>query len=269
MWCGNCQQDVPAVAALGAGTVHCARCQQNLSRKAIADVADAGISLDDPKAMVDSRQNPIASAHATESARRIQKLGRTLRSARSLATTRQPSSPLLRFDPANASPADLARRTQTTAATATAAVRKQTASQQPTAKETTHRGSQGVAWFVALLGATILGTGLGLCGWSLLGDRPDLWDWALFATLGGQGLLIVGLVLLLANLWTAARMAASRQQTLHHELRKLQRTADAIAGERGAGAANFYADLSRGASPELMLANLRGQIDQLSSTLTS
>jgi hypothetical protein len=38
---------------------------------------------------------------------------------------------------------------------------------------------------------------------------------------------------------------------------------------RSGGAPAFYADLVRGASPQVMLANLKGQIDQLATRIGS
>lgn len=118
---------------------------------------------------------------------------------------------------------------------------------------------------LALTGAMSLGAGLGLLFWSLTRDLPELWSWGISATLGGQGLMIIGLIQLLANLWGANREAAGTLRGVQHELRRLGRTTESLVGNRNTGAAIFYADLARGASPGVLLANLKSQVDALSA----
>lgn len=120
---------------------------------------------------------------------------------------------------------------------------------------------------MASVGATAIGLGIGLGAWSLIGGRPELWNPALAAAIGGQGLLIVGLMQLLASLWNAARAASGKLSLMHDELRRLRRHADDAAGRNHATAAAFYADLAQNASPDQMVGNLRGQLDQLASRL--
>lgn len=127
--------------------------------------------------------------------------------------------------------------------------------------------TQVAAWLIGAVGASAIGLGIGLGGWSLIGDRPELWNPALAAAIGGQGLLIVGLMQLLASLWNAARAASGKLSLMHDELRRLRRHADDAAGRNHATAAAFYADLARDASPDQMVGNLRGQLDQLASRL--
>ena len=266
MWCGHCQQDVPAVAAQGGEIVHCARCQQPLDKPAFAVVDDAGIALDPQQPTAACCDNPLKSPSQIETSRRNREIGRRLRTARSSANHRGDEMQFLRFDPASSSA--MHQRTNTAnAATLQAAVRRQTANQPAAAPIGEHRVSQFTAWLVAILGSASLGVGLGLIGWSIVGPRPDLWSWGLLATLGGQGLLIIGLVLLLGSLWTNARASTQRLQNLQSDLHRLHRAADAIAGDRSATAARFFGDLARAESPELLIANLYGQIDQLSTTI--
>ena len=126
---------------------------------------------------------------------------------------------------------------------------------------------QWVAWAMASLGALVLGLGLGLISWAILGERFDLWRPGLGATVVGQGLLIVGLLQILANLWRAGRQATWRLSQMHDELRRLRRTSEQAAGRHAATAAHFYADLARDAGPDVMMGNLQGQIDRLAARL--
>ena len=128
-------------------------------------------------------------------------------------------------------------------------------------------GGQIVAWLTVFAGVLILAGGIGLVGWSLSTTQMLYWNLAIGLTLGGQGLLIFGLVLAVSRLWRNSRYASGKLQDVHTRLGQLQNTADALAATRSGGAPAFYADLVRGASPQVMLANLKGQIDQLTSRI--
>jgi hypothetical protein len=54
---------------------------------------------------------------------------------------------------------------------------------------------------------------------------------------------------------------------MHARLSELQHTADALTAIRSGGAPAFYAELVRSASPQMLLSNLKGQLDQLATRL--
>lgn len=260
MWCSHCQQDVPAVAAAGDGRVQCARCQRPVARAAFPSGGGADGSVDATNAAA-SPADGFSAPRRLDADERYRRIGRTLRSAQRRAAPAKADGRMLRLDVAEASPltrqaARPLRPVATTPAT-------------QSAPRDQHRASQTIAWLITLTGAAVLGAGIGLIGWSLVGERPFLWDWGLFGTFAGQGLLVVGLTLLLANLWTNARLATGRLASLQNEVIKLQRSTEALTGDRTATATRFYADLARGASPELLVANLRGQLDELSASLAA
>ena len=126
-----------------------------------------------------------------------------------------------------------------------------------------------MAWFVVGLGAVGLIAGVGLIAWSLATAQMMYWNLALGLALGGQGMLILGLVLVVSRLWRSSRFAASKLQDVHARLGQLQHAADALTATRSVSAPAFYADLVRGASPQVLLANLKGQVDQLATQLSS
>jgi hypothetical protein len=128
------------------------------------------------------------------------------------------------------------------------------------------QGGQLAAWMFVATGGTALSCGLGAIVWSLTAGRADYWRPALGLTLAGQGLLILGLVLVVSRLWRNSRHVSGKLQEAQQQLGQLQRTADALAGQRGSAGA-FYADLARGGSPAMLVANLRGQVDQLATRL--
>jgi hypothetical protein len=256
------------------GTNHCicSRCQQIVRPPHTVQICEAGIALDEnPRvatmtALPAQTLAPPFTADDWELRRRNRELGRKLRhdlgrpqSHTSAAGLSSPSKLLLPenlFD-------DLRLGTSPSQIMPTAATPPR---QQPPSRRTD--GGQFLAWFTALVGASVLGTGLGSVGWSLTAGRADVWNLALGLTLMGQGLLIFGLVMIASRLWRNSRYASYKLIDVHAQLGQLQQTADALTAMRG-GAPAFYAELVRGASPQMLLANLKGQLDQLATRLGS
>jgi hypothetical protein len=143
-----------------------------------------------------------------------------------------------------------------------------TVSTTPPVRQSHSRAGQVMAWLVVASGTIVLLAGIGLIGWSLSAKQMQHWNLALSLTLGGQGALILGLVMVVSRLWRNSRYAASKLQEMHARLGQLQNTADTISAMRG-GAPAFYADLARGASPQMLLSNLKGQLDQLATRFGS
>jgi hypothetical protein len=128
---------------------------------------------------------------------------------------------------------------------------------------------QILSWLIVVAGAFTLLSGIGLVGWSLYANEIMYWNLALGLSLGGQGALILGLVLVVSRLWRNSRFATSKLQEVHVRLGQLQQTADVLTTMRAGGASAFYADLARGASPQVLLGNLKGQLDQLAARVST
>lgn len=64
-----------------------------------------------------------------------------------------------------------------------------------------------LAWALVCFGMMAFTFGTITAGWSLLGDRPDLWHIGLPTFLGGQAVLLLGLVLQLDGLWLSHHRA--------------------------------------------------------------
>jgi hypothetical protein len=250
----------------------CSRCQQIVRPPHAVQICEAGIALDEDPRIASAIAAPAASISppfATDDwdiRRRNRELGRKLRHDLGRPRTRSTASPItaasnlalpdnlfddLRLGTAPAlfppTQTDLARQSQ------------------PSRRG---EGGQFLAWLTALCGASVLGTGLGTVSWSLSAGRADVWNLALGLTLIGQGLLIFGLVLIAARLWRNSRYASHKLIDVHAKLGQLQQTADALTAMRS-GAPAFYAELVRGASPQMLLANLKGQLDQLATRLSN
>jgi len=255
MWCSHCQQDVPGLSHSASGRVACSRCQHVMrTNTPAATLCDGGIALDDLAAAAVSASPPkLDDWQSREQAR---KLGRALRRsavAPSLPLECPPNHPR-RLDP----PANLFDNI-------THPIMPAAVSQVPPAARRS-AGGQLAAWLIVVVGAAALCGGLGMIAWSLAANRTDFWNLALGLTVGGQGILIFGLVLVVSRLWRNSRYATGKLHDVHLRLGQVQRTADALAATRPSAPA-FYADLARGGSPAMLMANLKGQVEQLATQL--
>ena len=269
MWCSTCHQDTPSVAHAATGRIVCSRCQQPLqSRKvaAAAQICDEGIALDEQAA-------PVATPAATfrqddwPAQQRMRSVARELKRPNIAAKTSAgtPSLARHRFEP----PQDFFGQFAPTPLPSIAPAGTQAtpnAAQQAQNSES----SQIVAWLIVVAGILSLGSGLGLMAWSLSTKTMTYWNLGFGLTLGGQGTLILGLTLVVSRLWRHSRYAATKLQDVHSRLGQLQQTAEVLTTMRsGGGAPAFYAELARGASPHMLMTNLKGQLDQLATRLGS
>jgi hypothetical protein len=246
MWCRHCQQETPAIGLPGASGPRCSRCQRTSPSASESQPIAGPAPLDEGDEARRAIYRTLRSAHATISA------GEAARTFR-VDVAQTPLGEAL------AAPhrAPLRRMEHRAAAPVTPI---------PASAAFSTRG-QVLAWLLASAGAGCIGLGIGLGAWSLIGGQEDLWNPAVAAAIGGQGLLIIGLLQLLSSLWNAARHAAGKLSLMHDELRRLRRTAEEAAARNNPSAASFFADLAREAPAEMLLGNLRGQLDHLASRL--
>jgi hypothetical protein len=250
----------------------CARCQRPLRIKkpAYADkICDEGLALDDPSAAMAAAAPPM-SGLARHSRERVRQLSRELRRSGSGGPTTSIPSPLAsphagrRFEVPQNLFQGVAAATSPTFAPITAEP-----APFPSGRARRPDFGQIAAWLIVFAGVLTLVGGLGVLGWSLAIGDAAYWELALGLTLGGQGLLIFGLVLAITRLWRHSRYSANKLQEVTTRLGQLQHTADSLLAKNSSGAPAFYADLVRGASPQVLLANLKGQVDQLATRLGS
>jgi hypothetical protein len=260
MWCSNCQQDVPAIGGSGTTKLACSRCHATVRPPHAVGISEAGIALDDAVALELVDSQPPLMADDWQLRRRTRELGRKLRHDTTGTQRRvdtQQNSPQNLF-------AELAEKTASPIIDLDSYAKPTHSTKLP------HSGfGQFVAWLVTLIGFIALASGLGMIGWSIAHGGSEFWDHALALTLAGQGLLIFGLVLVVTRLWRNSRYASGQLQEVHTELGQLQRTAEALTAMRSGGSPAFYAELVRGASPQMLLTNLKGQLDQLATRLGS
>jgi hypothetical protein len=266
MWCSTCQQDTPGVTNATSGRIVCSRCQQPTQKRKSpysTRICDEGLALDDAATQA-SAPPATATPFRTDdwSARqRVRTAVRELRrpnpttahSPNRIAAERQ------RFD----LPQDLFGQIEHATTPTIATNAPQSFASDLAQKHSA--GGQVVAWLVVIIGVLALTGGVGLIAWSLSTAQMLFWNYAIGLAIAGQGTLIFGLVLVISRLWRSSRYSVAKLQDVHARLGQLQQSTETFAATRTGGAPAFYADLVRGASPHVMLANLKGQVDQLAT----
>lgn len=129
-------------------------------------------------------------------------------------------------------------------------------------------GLGGLAWAALSLGTMGLVCGGILLGWSIWTDRADLWAVGLPIALAGQIGLVVGLLCQLDRVWHDHRRAARKLDEVDQKLRDLRVTTAQLSTTHSSPATAFYCHLAGGAPPELLLGDLKSQLDLLAVQLS-
>ncbi|MBC7856216.1 MAG: hypothetical protein IAF94_22525 [Pirellulaceae bacterium] len=124
-----------------------------------------------------------------------------------------------------------------------------------------------LAWACLSLGVMALACGLVLIAWSLAGSRDDLWSIGLPLAVVGQGGLVIGLLLQQSGLWQSNQKTDETLTLLDDKLHDLAHTTTMLGTTRSTPAQSFYVHMAEGASPHLLLADLKGQLDLLAERL--
>jgi hypothetical protein len=120
-----------------------------------------------------------------------------------------------------------------------------------------------IAWTIVALGVSIFACGGILWIWSFAGDRPDLARFGLPLVLGGQAALILGLMLQLESLWQSTQQATQSLDVLDDRVAEITHATTLLGTTHSPSSASFYSHYAQGASPHLLLADLKGQLDLL------
>lgn len=254
MWCFQCRQDVPAQPSPTSGELCCPRCSAELRREA-AGVESAKAAAPEAAPPGDSAGCRFDSWECDEQLRHIQ---RRLHAGRDKQTGAQMQREIARFDPPHLAPSSwhapkaLPKPRQ-----------RKDRRRKPAAKPT---GS--LVWTALSVGTMVLVCGAILLLWAVLSDRGELWAIGLPTAIVGQVVLLVGLVLQIDRLWRDNRTAAAKLDRVDVQLHEL-RTTTTLMGTSGASPGSaFYAHMAGGASPHLLLNDLKGQLDLLAMRLS-
>lgn len=253
MWCKQCRQDVPGIASRGDGRVSCARCGYDLRLNAspshvagVEAIAEHGVDLSETKP---ASPAPIMADDWVLEAdlHRIKRLAGQNKATPSKTAALQNSAGTKVFAPIPAAFArPSARRPQT-----------------PAAAKPQRRPGSLASWLLVGLGLMALVCGAVLLAWGKWEARVDLWDMGLPIALAGQFGLLLGLVLQLDRLWRDSRQTAKQLDDVGEQLQDLNQAAAMLGTSHAPSAQAFYTHLAEGANPHLLLADLRGQLDQL------
>lgn len=137
----------------------------------------------------------------------------------------------------------------------------------PARRVAASRPSEGVlpllSWTALSLGIMALVCGGILLGWSAVSGRQDLWSIGMPIVLGGQVGLLVGLVLQLDRLWNDTRSTVVKLDHVDDQLRDLKTTTTMLGSGQESGGRAFYSHMVEGAGPQLLLSDLKSQLDLL------
>jgi len=255
MWCQACRQDVPAIAAGEEGRLCCARCGEAIASVLLVahaeQIADTGIDLSGEasdraeRSTGESIERPADLDHgALEEAARILKPESAQRFDAPHAPHAALAGPHFNMKPHHAPHPEPQADGRL---------------ERPRRK----RGTSLLAWLLLALGLMAFSCGAVLLGWSIYAGRADLWNLGVPLTLAGQFLLILGLVLNLDRLWKTNDENLTKLDEVEQRLVDLRNTTMLLGPGRGSASQNFYWHVAEGASPQILLSDLKGQLDML------
>ncbi|MBU4271080.1 MAG: hypothetical protein KKE86_16635 [Planctomycetes bacterium] len=251
MWCKDCRQDVPALLSGDKQTFCCPRCGGTLCAEHESKTGCQPVQ----RAENDTATGePPPCYDGWEMCEELSEIGRALRGAKrnerqSKAIYRRES---MRLDHPHA---DLP-------------LWHAPAAEQPSERRKSAADKRGAApsaltWLSLALGTTGFVCGGVLMGWSLVTGRQELWTIGVPVALVGQIALLVGLVLQLDRMWRDNRRAAAKLDNVDEQLRDLKTAATLLSTSQGPASTTFYSHFAGGAGPQLLLTDLKSQLDLL------
>jgi hypothetical protein len=268
MWCRQCQQDVPVLAPSDEGRSCCPRCGLDLGIVPVKRKPARACSHEyASRAALGSSATELDAWNAEEQLRHIERTLR-IRKKHHRRSAVDPIGKRTRIDathheiadPHHAKPSRSRFENSPDREPAHFAKRSKT-QQAPPARDSALLAF--LTWTATLLGAAaLLGGGIALAG-SILGSRPDYWNYGLPFAVGGQIVLLVGSALQLDRVWRAHRSAAEKLDDVDKEIHDLKTTAALLGMTHSPTASAFYAHFAGGANAQLLLADLKSQLDLL------
>lgn len=242
MWCAACQQDVPGVAvSANDPAVCCARCRKTLSRSAPSGA---------PKSVPFEDLPDFIELEDWEFAETIQEAERLVRNVQSdLSVTRPTQEPARR-------PRSSQRPRVRPEAQANSSV-----------DALPSKATQATPWLVLAIGLGVFVCGAALIVLSLVNQRPQLWQLGLPMVLGGQVAVLAVVIWQLDAVWNGNRATFVALHAMDEQLRQLRGEWTQLQQQGDAEEQTFYRHLAEGASPDVLLADLKDQIDVLSQHL--
>jgi hypothetical protein len=241
MWCAACQQDVPGVAAsAGEAAVCCARCGKTLAEGPAR--AKSKVPFEDLPEFVELEDWEFAET-IEQAARRVHNIAHDLQVGPQRRQRRDTPHSLR-------SPASSRLSSRTRAGS----------------KDQPNRSTNSTPWLVLALGLGVFVCGAALIAISLVSERPQLWQMGLPMVLGGQVAILAVVASQLDSVWNSNRATFVALHAMDEQVRQLREEWEDL--KRQDIDQPFYQHLAEGASPEVLLGDLKDQIDVLSEHLT-
>jgi hypothetical protein len=262
MWCHHCQQDVPGVNGSQPGAVRCVRCGTNMAldggaraglRQDLDYTADHGVNLEEGLRPVE--KGPDIDFENWDLEREIRKL-RGLSAGESLLSKAKSVTIIHQAH---------ARATEESSQEMAISGRNRSES----GTRETFAPSNGQFGFWVLMGsiaAIICGGGLMIAGNADTNSMLGIYGVPLLGY--GQIGLLLGLILQLDRINYASRSAAARIADMQSQLAQVEKTTSELSATRGSLSQTFYSHMVDGASPQILLADLKGQLDLLATKLS-
>lgn len=265
MWCKHCRQDVPGIICAESGEYRCPRCAEGI----YSPLSDPLIGIegffpvDGNGVEEEPGARPPRLYDDWELDDELEHVGRILSREKPKAGLGVKSAGA-RVDAAHAGVAGT--HSQRKKARQADAHRQAPAGQ--TVAEDAFSLMALVTWTLLSLGLMTFVCGGVLLGWSSISSRPDLWNMGLPTTLGGLVALLIGLILQLDRLWHDYRRTAVTLERFDEDLCDLKTTTTTVLdASHTVSGADFYAHLAGGAGPQLLLTDLKSQLDLLSAKI--
>ncbi len=120
-----------------------------------------------------------------------------------------------------------------------------------------------MAWSTLLIGVTTLACGSFLMGWSMFSSRAALWSIGFPIALVGGISLFVALIVQLDRLLNDNRDTATKLDMVDNQLHRLAAATNQLDAHHHSPSDAFYSHLAGGANPQLLLSDLKSQLDML------
>jgi hypothetical protein len=246
MWCKDCRQDVPAMPSGDKQKFCCPRCGEEVC----ANADKAGEEAATPSAS----PQMFATYDGWDLDEQLRHIERVLQTADMADRDSEALNrcEMGRLDRSHAAMPDW----------------HQPGSRRP-AKQRKNAGGKldfvwgALAWLALLSGATIFACGGVLLGWSLVTGRQELWTLGLPLALVGQLALLFGLLLQMERLRRDNRRASAKFDQFDEQLHELKTATTLLSTSQSPASTTFYSHFAEGASPKLLLTDLKSQLDLL------
>ncbi len=267
MWCRKCAQDVPGVPSLEEGKYSCARCSGPLDPAPVHGTPHMRRKTADRAGVASTAASQRPAYDGWEMEEQLRHAFRVLGPARNAGRKRNAltEGPTFRIDAGEGMKGPHAKKSRRPLRR----IDRVIAAEEPLKSTSLGDRLAGfVVWSALTFGMMAVVCGLALLGWSAHTGRQELWAVGAPIILGAQVALVLGLILQLDRIWRDSRSAAARLQTVDKQIHDLKTTTSLLGTTHGPSSA-FYAHWAGGAGTDVLLSDLKSQLDLLAVKLAN